>query len=160
TGLYYVYNATGNLQGKPDRILDRYGNPVYYLYDSNKQLQRIVGPVSGVPGLTPYLAYDANGRINNLTLLAVNTAANNRTSYFQYDNAINNNLTKLIGPELCNTYFTYGGGTPPTDHVTSVTDSEGFSWVPYYTQDLVPPSVYRVTRVVDALSQSSYYVYD
>jgi YD repeat-containing protein len=151
SGTYYVYNVSGSLKGRIDRVLDRNGNPVYYLYDANNRLQKVQG-LSGAQGLVPYLAYDANGLCSMLCLQDNGNAANNRTWYYTYDG--NTNLLKAIGPELCVTYFEYGTGAPPTDFLTASTDPMADRWVVGYDGNN------RVNAIADALGQPAYFAWD
>jgi YD repeat-containing protein len=144
SGRIYRYTSAGRL----DRVVDRVGNPVYYSYDTNSRLQKIVGLNSTRLGLVPYLSYDGSGLLERLVLEDSTTPANNRVSYFQYD--ASRNLTRIIGPESCITYFGYNGaGTL----LTSVTDPEGFVWQAAHDAND------RCFQVVDALSKSTYFEY-
>lgn len=150
SGTYYLYSAGGTLPGRVDRVIDRYGNTVYYTYAGAK-LQKVSG-VPGSSGLSAYLRYDAAGLCSALVLEDGAAAANNRTTYFQYD--ANTNLIKITGPELCVTYFEYGSGTPTIEYLTAVTDSLNQRWVAGYDASS------RVNKVVDAKGQPVYLDYD
>lgn len=150
SGTYYVYYAGGGLPGRVTRVEDRYGNTVYYEYNSSK-LQRVTGP-AGASGMIAYLRYDAAGLCSALVLEDGATAANNRTTYFAYD--ANKNLSKITGPELCVTYFEYGTGTPTIEFLTAVTDSLNQKWIAGYDASS------RVNKIVDAKGQAAYLDYD
>src|SRR5207249_2593463 len=94
SGTQFLYSSSSGLLQK---VVDRYGTPVYYTYDVNSKLRQLE-VLSSNAGLLPYLEYDANGLCSALVLRDPLNAANNRTTYFQYD--VNFNLTKIIGPEL------------------------------------------------------------
>ena len=70
SGTYFVYNngaGAAALKGLPKIVVDRYGNPIYYLYDTNNRLQQVMGvPLAGQQGLVPYLGYDSSNRCNVL----------------------------------------------------------------------------------------------
>jgi YD repeat-containing protein len=146
SGTQYLYNSTS---GHLTNVIDRYGNPVYYSYDANSRLQQVQG-LSGASGLVPYLAYDATtGLLSTFVLQDWTTPANNRTSYFSYD--ANRNLTRIIGPENCITYFAY---SPTIEYLGSVTDPSNFTWTPGYDANN------RVNQIVDALGNTAYFAYD
>jgi YD repeat-containing protein len=152
TGRVYYYNAVSGGVATLDKVVDRYGSPVYYLYDTtpSARLQKIQGP-SGSSGLVPYLSYDGNGLLARLVLEdASGNAAANRTTYFAYDG--NRNLTQITWPELCTTSFEYN----VPERVSAVTDAQGFRW--YFAYD----GNNRTQFVCDALNpaQPSYYGYD
>ena len=147
-GKRFLYEAsTGHLE----RVLDRVGNPVYYLYDDASRLRRIEGP-PGRLGLVPYLTYDAEGLLERLVLEDPLAPENNRVSYFEYD--LGRNLTTVVGPELCETSFEYAAGGGAL--MTRTTDAENFSWRTGYDGDG------RVERVVDALTpgRAAYFEHD
>jgi YD repeat-containing protein len=155
SGTYYVYNSTGTLKGKPVMVLDRYGNPIYFLYDANNKLQKIQAvPGANRQGLVPYLYYDANGRLSTLCLEDYATAANNRTSYFTYDPSAGT-LIEIKSPELCATYFSYDSNF----NLLMVKNSENFFWKAYYDYNSGGSTGARATAIVDALGQPAYYSY-
>ncbi|MCO5170154.1 MAG: hypothetical protein M9894_27790 [Planctomycetes bacterium] len=136
--------------GRLELVLDRLDNPVYYTYDGSSRLQRIEG-LSGAQGLVPYLTYDGDGLLERLVLEDPLEPQNNRVSYFHYDSR---NLTSVVGPELCVTYFEYGAGSGAL--LTAVTDPENYSWRAGYDGDG------RVDRIADALTppRTAYFDHD
>src|SRR5690606_13475815 len=76
TGRVYHYIVVSSGRASLDRVIDRYGSPVYYDYDVNARLQKVRGP-SGSAGLVPYFSYDANGLLSSVVLEDGTTPANN-----------------------------------------------------------------------------------
>ncbi|MCO5168154.1 MAG: hypothetical protein M9894_17570 [Planctomycetes bacterium] len=145
SGRVYRYSSAGRLQ----RVVDRCGNPVYYTYDANSRLQKIV-PVggSGALGLVPYLSYDGGGLLTRLVLEDPGNAANNRVTYLQYDGDAN--LTRILGPEGCVTYFQYADPL----RLSAVTRPENRTWQVGYDGNG------RVSHVEDARASVAYFAWN
>ncbi len=101
--VYYDFDSNGRLQKIHDRSVD--GNFIYYNYNGSNQMIRIVGP--GL-GFKPYFTYDANGRVNLMSLEG-SDSTKNRATYYDYDGS--GRMNKIIGPENCVTYFDYDGNS-------------------------------------------------
>ncbi len=145
SGREYRYLSDGRL----DRVIDYRGATAYYSYDSNDRLQKIMGASPGALGLVPYLSYDG-GLLTRLVLEDPSSATNNRTTYFTYNSG---NLEKIVGAELCVTYFGYDVSGRL---LTSVADPDGYTWRIGYTGD-------RADLVVDGLisptEKTTYYAH-
>jgi hypothetical protein len=73
--VYFDFNSAGRLQTIKDRSQD--GNILYYNYNGSNQMVRITGP--GL-GFVPYFTYDANGRVNTMSLEWAADSAKNRVT--------------------------------------------------------------------------------
>jgi hypothetical protein len=125
-GIYYEYNAHGNLK----RVLDPNRNQHYYLYDSNASSQRLT-EIKATKGLRPYFYYeDPAGDTTLNTRIALRDPAddtNTRFMYFRYD--ADSYMTTAIGPEGCHWYYQYdkvGSGYNYKGKITRIIDPDGY----------------------------------
>jgi len=116
-GIYYEYNAHGNLK----RVLDLNRNEHYYIYDNNTSAQMLL-EIKAEKGLRPYFYYDANAFCERIALRDLNDSSKNKYLYFQYDPAVSY-MTKATGPEGCQWYYDYDGN----GFITRVTDPDNYS---------------------------------
>ncbi len=126
-GIYYEYNAHGNLK----RVIDPNRNQHYYLYDDNTSSQRLT-EIKATKGLRPYFYYDDPAGDTSLnTRIALRdplSEANARFIYFVYD--VNGYMTTAVGPEGCHWYFEYdkvGSGYNYKGKITKITDPDGYA---------------------------------
>jgi len=146
SGRVYTYDGDGVLES----VEDRYGNEVTYVYDANGRLQKVRGASLDASGLVPYLSYDSNGLLERLVLEDLDTPANNRTTYFDYD--ADKNLTKITGPEGCVTSLSYAGTGGP--RLSGVEDAENYAWSVSYDGSN------RVSQITDPRTNSANFAYD
>ena len=127
-GIYYEYNAHGNLK----RVIDPNRNQHYYLYDDNTSSQRLV-EIKATKGLRPYFYYnDPAGDTTLNTRIALRDptdSSKNKYVYFQYD--ASGYMTKAVGPEGCHWYYEYDkAGIPPYNQpgkIKQITDPDGYT---------------------------------
>jgi len=122
-GIYYEYNAHGNLK----RAFDPNRNQRYYVYDSSTSSQGLT-EIKADKALRPYFYYGdpVNSSLN--TKIALRDPADptrNKYIYFEYDAA--GYMTKVIGAEGCTWFYQYDGSGAVNDgKITKITDPDGY----------------------------------